>query len=182
MAVTITSRKWRGPRAYEITYESDLTSTDAPVFYIYVDGAFVARTRATTHILHIPRGEAPTIEIADSPVTTPASVPGKAELAWYAVTGAVAYRVEEYVDSAWVARATIRDTNAVRGHYQWRSRFLEDATEHQFRIIPIDAGGNEGTARTHTILMVRRPDPPVVTVAYNGSATPTVTITAVSGV
>ena len=83
--------------------------------------------------------------------------------------------MEAHEGGSWVTRATIEDTGA--GYYQWESGWLADVTSHEFRVTPVGADGNEGTATGWVVLMVRWPDPPEVGVTY-AAGTGKVTIAA----
>lgn len=174
-----------GDRAFKLVWSSDQAdpADDKLLFYVYQDGRQVARTQATEWMFHVEQGASSRIEIFDTdPEASGAggisdAWPGRMHLAWKNVEGATSYRVEEFVASVWTARRTIAD-DGNKPNFGFISRFLEDVTIHQFRVIPIAANGLEGTARTFSALMVRHPDQPVTTKTYNGSGTPTVTIAA----
>jgi len=121
-------------------------------------------------------GEGIALEILDSEaaILSPA-FPGRLTLNWTAVTSAKSYRVEEYVAAVWTERETI----TARGEtaFSWETRWLENQTTFQFRVIPITAGGTEGTALTYSALMVRADEVPDVTYTY-AAGTGKVTIAA----
>ena len=71
------------------------------------------------------------------------------------------------MESEWTERARVRHRETA--YMQWMTRWLEDETSHQFRVVPVGTNGNEGTARTLTCLMVRNPTPPDVDYAYSNS-------------
>lgn len=163
----------------KISFVSDATP---PIpFRVYVGGVLVSSWTAPTTAgeinLTIPPGDAPFVEVLDKACANPSiAYPGRITLQWTTVTSAARYRIDEYVATVWTERATLTDNG--EGSFSWVSRWLEDVTTHQFRVVPISSAANEGTPITQTVLMVRHPDPPSVTYTYNGAGTPTVTIAA----
>ena len=63
-----------------------------------------------------------------------------------------------------------KETFFGRRYFNWRSRVLEDSATHQFRVTPIGANGNNGTAKNFVVLMVRIPDPPRVSYSYSAGS------------
>lgn len=179
MAITYGKVQPIDATSFRLTWTSDET---APVpFRVYVGGRLVSSwespTQAGEIILTVPAGDAPFIEVLDKACDIPAiAFSGRITLQWSSITGAANYRIEEYVDSVWTERNVITDNGD--GVFTWLSRWLEDVTTHQFRIVPISTAGNEGTPIEKTVFMVRHPDPPDVEYTYNGSSTPTITISA----
>lgn len=164
MTVTINSINRISSEAVQIKYSSDLSN---PVFFIYIDGELYDTTEAASAIIRINPGESPVISIIDSliPGEIPAYYPKYAALTWWYLNGAVEYRIEEYIGSAWVVRDTIPENG--KGYYLWKSRVLEDCVSHSFRVIPVDEKGNDGTAQEFEILMVRIPDEPQCEFSYS---------------
>ena len=117
------------------------------------------------------------IQVLDVSTTEPTDAPSaRRVLSWGGASDCAAYRVEEYRDSEWVARATVRNTG--RPRYSFTTRPLEDVTTHQFRVVPIAPSGDEGTATQKNFVVVRTPDVPRVTYTY-ASATGKVTVATV---
>jgi hypothetical protein len=171
MGVLVTEVKQIGPNGWRLSYQSDLPN---PTFYIYQDGLLVDTTKATTRVLSVPAGESLVVEVLDDPAIKPeAAFPGRLTLGWYSVANAASYRIEEYVSSSWVQRKRVVESG--RGYYQWKTRWLEDSTVHQFRVVPVGTNGNDGDPLVFSVLMVRHPDPPDVSYSYS-AATQTVTI------
>lgn len=159
------------------------TSTEtAPVtFRVFRDGqqisSFTSPDQSGEITVSVPPGEHVVIDVLDTASQVPAKVfPARMTVHWESVSDAVKYRVEEFVASVWTLRQEIVDSGA--GAYTWLSRDLEDVTTHQFRVIPVDAADNQGTALTFSTLMVRYPAPPDVTFSYDGAGPKTVTISA----
>ncbi len=163
--VTIQPPERIGNKTVLFRYSSDLGGT--PTFYIYLDGIRIAETKLTQYEIAIGINENSIVEILDDSDTQPQPVyPGRVRLGWFFVEDAQYYLIEEYVGAAWVPRRKVPDAG---GYHAWMSRFLEDCQTHQFRITPVGIDGNEGTAKTFTILMVRHPDVPDVAYSYSNS-------------
>jgi len=177
MTVTMStnSPQYLGPMSWLISWSGGAAGA---TYYVYRDGQLIATTPGSSIVLSVEPGETPIIEVFDDADTAPMeSHPGRVTLAWYASTGAAVdhYRIDEYVSSVWTARARIKDNGD--GYFLWRSRGLEDVTTHQFRVVPVGDNGNEGTADTRNVLMVRYPDSPDLSVAWD-SGTNKVTFSA----
>ncbi len=173
MTVTISEPAYIAPGQWLVEWTTDLGA--GTTYWIYLDGMLLEADSPTTSMVVVLDGSnALELEVLDvEPLETDPVYPNRARFAWYGVTGAVEYRVEEYVSAAWTERKTFASEDA--DFFAFESRVLEDATTHQFRVIPIGADTNEGTALTFSVLMVRRPDPPVVSYTY-ASGTGKVTI------
>lgn len=163
MAVTITEATRIGRTTWRLSWTSSLES---PTFYIYLDGVLADQTEAQTRQFEIAPGEQVDIQIFDSSSDTPeASYPGRVTLGWEWVDGAVAYRIQRWTGSAWEDYATVAD--AGQAAFTAQTPYLDDVTTHQFRIIAEDFQGLQGSAKEATVFMVRRPDQPSATVAYD---------------
>lgn len=145
------------------------SDADDPIYRVYRDGELVLTTRATTYDAAIADGAAPVFDVVDQEDADPSAFPPFAVVQWYQVADAAAYRVEQYVDSAWTMLVTVADDG--RGYYQHRTATLADDTTHQFRVVPVSAAGNDGTPTTLSILMVRYPDPPDPAFSYDSGST-----------
>ena len=170
MTVALVSKDLEGTGLWRITWTSD-----AQPVRIYRDGRLVDTTRANTRLFQIPAGEYATIELLDADDT--ASAVGASRriiMQWDREEGADHYRVEQYVDAAWVLRRTFQQTD--QAQYTWRSHVLEDSTEHTFRVVPIGENQNEGDVALAVVTMVREPDSPNIAHGYD-SGTGVVTIT-----
>ena len=177
MTVTIDPPTDLGDGVFRVTWSTD--QGDGTVFYVYLGGLFAFETQLTEWTFQTPAGgetAALHIEILDEePGYDPEVLPGRALLCWYGVDDVDYYTVEEYVDSSWTERQRIIDRG--EGYFRWRSRILEDVTTHQFRVTATGDNGNDSTALSLTIFMVRVPDKPRVTYAYD-DGTRKVTISA----
>lgn len=148
--------------SYLINWSSDLPS---PVTYrVWINGVDMGTTQATAWTVQ-PGDQ---IQVSDDPdASAILTLPRAAVLQWLKSTGSPDhYRVDEYIDSAWIERIRIKHA-ADLPYYQFKTRDLEDDTLHQFRVTPVSAGGQDGTARTYSFLMVRRPDAPELSYSYD---------------
>jgi hypothetical protein len=149
-----------------MTWSSDL---EAPSYRVYVDGRLALETDLAEYLLRAEAGEYPVIEVLDDPDALPESLhPPRLDLWWLAVLAADYYRVDEYVNAAWIERARLREDGS--GAYRWRSRVLEDEAVHEFRVVAVGADGNEAMAVERSALMVRVPDPPDAAYVYDVEA------------
>lgn len=141
------------------------SSTRPGPYFIYVDGVLAARTWATAAILAAEAGSSIEVQDGDEPPVQ-RGYPAYALIAWWGVSGASGYRVEQYIDSSWVAQRSFEEDG--RGYWIWRSASLADLQTHQFRVIA--EGTNDSTAVTFAVSMVRRPEVPDVDYAYDAGA------------
>lgn len=166
MAITSLTITQLGQTDWRLTFASDDAS---PVFYAYRDGQLIATTTATWLDVQIPADTYPVFDVVDDTDDAPAdSYPGWLLLQWATVSGTHHYAVERLISGSWLEQARI--THDGRGYYQWRTAWLADITTHTYRIVAVDAAGNEADPLTLAALMVRHPDPPDVDIAANEPA------------
>jgi len=172
MSVTLTREEQVDEYTWLFEWQSTLSD---PTYYIYVDGLLALITQEESFQLDVGEGFA-AFQVFDSSSDVPADVlPGRAVLSWPTAAGNATYYVEEYVDSEWVLRATLKSTS--ERVLSFVSRFLEDDQTHQFRLRPADtASGIDGTIRAISFFMVRPPDSPEVSYSVD-TGTGVVTIT-----
>ena len=169
MTISAVSKQSEGPGAWRLSW-----SSDAQPVRVYRDGTLVDTTRANTRLFQVPVGEYAGIELRDADDTeTSHGKPRRIKMQWTAEPDADYYRIEEYVDAAWVLRWTCAETGQTQ--YTWRSFALNDSTNYSFRVVPVGKNHNYGTAATTTVLMVRHPDTPDIEHSYR-SETRIVTI------
>lgn len=181
------------PAFWRLDFASDVPNA---TFRIYLNGVRVG-TRAGTEeppgsgndvtgffVLSVPEGSSPVIDVLDDDTAAaPDGNPDYVTLVWYSPGGPLSaatvdyYRIDENIGSIWTETAYVPDTGA--GYFTWTSEPLADGVTHQFRVVPVGQNGNPGTAVTFLMLVVRYPDPPAVTYAFN-PGTGTVTIAAAS--
>ncbi len=174
MAVTYSSIVQISATQWRLVFESDLGGT--PTFYIYADGILIDSTTRTWREVGVEAGEQIQFEVLDDVNATPVTAyPGRLFMTWVPVANDQSYRVEEFVSAAWVVRTTIQV--GVETYFSFTSRYLEDVTTHQFRVIPVGTNEEDGSARPFTALMVRRPDRAEMALTY-ASGTAKVTVSA----
>jgi len=103
----------------------------------------------------------PPLEIVDDEDDAESDLyPPYAILQWRTVDGADSYLVEEYVDSAWEYRRSVRESGA--GWYMYKTDMLDDLTSVQYRVSALNLRGSAGTAVSYTFTIARNPDTPEV--------------------
>jgi hypothetical protein len=157
-----------GPSTRRLFWSSDLP--DAPTYRIYVNGRYVRTTMAECADFPMAyfAGESGVVEILDDAVTPPeTAIAPRALLAWDNVSGASLYRIERYVDAAWVV---VKEIAADQDRYHfWTPPLSGRATAHQFRVTTIGEDENEATPTVISVLMTRHPDPPIVSFSFSDS-------------
>lgn len=174
MAITSFTQTPISASLWRLNFTSD--DPDA-VFRIGVDGVLVGTTQNTYWDVAVSPGEHVIVEVYDDNTAFVATYPGRVTLAWDAVENAAYYSVEEYVDAEWVVRQEV-PAQVRKTHYTWPTRYLEDVTDHQFRVRPFGENGLVGYVRSFNFKMVRYPDPATVAFSYDsgtGEITATVT-------
>lgn len=160
MAVTYQQPRLIGQYRWRIEWSSDLGSPPPDGYRIYMSGVLVATTNKESWDVTLRSGESLVFEVLDDADLEPTTAfPGKLTIGWRRVSNAVKYRLEEYVASVWTAVKSISDDGSE--WYSVQTRFLEDVTIHQHRIVPVDVYENDGTALSFSTLMVRHPDIPI---------------------
>ena len=172
MSITITTIIPLGHNRYQVTVTSSLGA--GTTIYWRSSGGWEHRGLET--VVEVPGLNGETFEVSDVAFTDD-PYPGYAILQIFIdetddVTQA---RFEEFYAAEWVVRE-LRTLDG-SGWYQFRSRFLEDVTTHQFRVTLLDAIGNESAVTTLNEFMVRVPDDPDLRFTYD-SGTGKVTVSA----
>lgn len=179
MSVTFTETTVVDPTAVRIKFTSDAST---PVtFRVFVMGllatTFVSSDGYGQFDLAVGEGEQPYVQVIDDDVSREDyAFPGSMTLAWQAKAGAVSYRVDEWVASEWIERETVADRG--EGAFVHLTHWLDDATTYQWRVVPIDSTGNDGTALEFEFTFVRHPDVPDVTYPVDASGNLVVTAAA----
>lgn len=164
MSVTTLTVTRVGDVGFRLDFASDQPE---PTFYVYRDGRAVSEGTQPSYLAVVLPGESPVFEVLDDAEAAPQEgYPAYVTLSWYAGGADVdRYLVQQFVSGVWTTKATVRDSG--RPYFTWRSGTLADVTSHQFRVIPVGDNGNQGTATSFTVLMVRYPDPPDVAFSYD---------------
>lgn len=166
MSITSVTCDYAGGRSWRFTAVSSLPT---PTYYWRVDGARWHSGPEDTVLVPIDDGT-PTVWVSDDGWgSDDEHFPGRQTLQVFIdedSSPAYAYlRIDEYVSGSWTERKRL--TCDGRGWYTWTSRYLEDVTVHQFRVVPVGENGNEGTPASFAALMVRHPSPPAVSHSYD---------------
>jgi hypothetical protein len=151
MAITSYAQVRNGTET-TITVVSDLVGT--VYYHWYVDGALLASTTAPTWSILLEPGEQVRIEVLDTLdpdfdalAAAPIGYPSRRSLYWLRSIDAdvVKYRVEQQQDAgAWSTIGTVPAT-VDAWTYSFLTPQLADMAEYTWRIIPVDAAGNDGT-------------------------------------
>lgn len=168
-----------------ITVTSDLVGT--VYFHWYLDGAWVGETRTGERTFYLEDDDQLRLEVLDTtdadydPVANaPTAWPARRTISWTRPGEAdvVRYKIEQQKDGgAWTQIGIVHQDDRTWWH-QWRTDRLTDLSTYSWRITPIDAAGNEGTAKTiGSEKIVRTPDSPRWAYTFNTPAT-TVTFSA----
>lgn len=184
MTVTAYTFEDLGASLWRVNATSDLT---APVwFYWYVDGVFQGSETAGEWLLQLDADEQVDVVAVDT--TDPAAFDVEANaptvyaarrtIWWTRSTDAdtASYRIYQ---KAGAGSFVLQDEvlQADEWEHAWRTDRLTDLETYTWEVRPVDAAGNEGTALSiGPELIVRQPDAPSFTVAFNAGAT-TVTFT-----
>jgi hypothetical protein len=78
------------------------------------------------------------------------------------------YRIDQRAGGGdWQAAGTVaRDGEA--WSYQWTTGRLDDLTEYEWRVVPVDLAGNDGEpVATEVQVVVRVPDAPLFDIAFD---------------
>lgn len=159
----------------QVEVTSDLTD---PTYFWYVDGVYFARTAVPWVMVHMPeddQGEVIAIDTTspdafDVQANAPTAYPARRELWWTRSQDAdVAFhRVKQQREAE--GYETIEDV-AVSEDWAYRliTPRLDDLTNYDWRVVPVDAAGNEGTALAlGPEKIVRKPDAPNYSVSFDG--------------
>jgi hypothetical protein len=147
----------------------------------YLDGTYVGKTRAGTRTFHLPAGEqvrleaVPTDEENYDPIANaPIGYSARRTLWWIRslTTDAAQYRIDQRKGTdEWSTLALIGHDDD-RWDYSLLTGRLDDLADYTWRIVPIDAAGNEGG---ETLIgperIVRTPDAPNFSTAFDPQTT-----------
>jgi hypothetical protein len=156
---------------------SDLTP---PVYFFwYVDGAYVgsttgAGTATSVRGFGLPPDDQVRIDVLDSTdpafdalAAAPDGYPARRTLTWIRSIDAetAVYRVEQQREAEGYEEIGYVGADAATWQYQLLSPRLDDLTTYDWRVIPVDASGVDGTPiAIGPESIVRRPDAPEFTV------------------
>lgn len=164
MAVDSLRQEFISPTLVRVYFTSTLES---PTFYVWVDGALFGTTTGAYMDIPVGLNRIAQVDVFDDANDAPAVVlPSTVILRWEDMTEAAIFRVEQWVDAAWVVRAQVPSANGRMP--RWESEPLADGETHMFRVVPVDGTGRDGVPREFSGLMVRYPDAPVAAISVAG--------------
>jgi len=172
MSVTYESYQQIGPTTWYVAVSS--TESD-PTYRWYLDGVLILTGPQSWRYIDVGEGSFQ-LEVRDDASAAAEAYPAYAILSWQTVTDADNWRVEQYVEDAWTLKRTIADNG--QSAFRYQTDELTDGTAYQFRAVPVNAEGIQGTAREWSFTCVRRPAAPSVGYTYTGAVSKTVTIAA----
>lgn len=151
------------------TWRFSWASGTAP-YRVYLRGKLLATISAEFYEIEElgAADEPPPLEVLDAAgAASPDSVlnPCRAILQWRAVSAAKYYVVRELVSASWQKRAQIQEVGC--GYYSFESAALADGSATSWRVVAIDALGNESAPVAFSVTTVRNPEPPEVSLAYD---------------
>ena len=186
-------RLWRSPKriapvTYQVQRFGQLTTVTvtadlaAPCFYYwYLDGVFVERTTANVKEFHLGVGDQARVEVVashahdlDTAAAAPDGWPARRRIWWVRSLDASvrSYRVDQKLGAGdWTELQTVHHA-AEAWQYEIITGRLTDLGEYQWRVVPIDAAGNDGSAVSiASETLVRRPDSPRFAIAFDDGTT-----------
>jgi len=89
-------------------------------------------------------------------------------LQWRRIAGALYYQIEQYVDTAWVLRERLAESDSE--YYGYYTAVLPDCTITQWRVSALNSLGDEGVSVSFSSYLVRNPPPPEVVIDYAAGA------------
>lgn len=135
-------------------------------YRIYRNGILIDETSGTSIHVHSGSRESVLIEVIADPDGIPIEVnPSRIDLRWAATAATKLYRIEKFVDAAWVTVGSRAEDGS--SAYSFRSESLADDTTHEFRVVPVGDNGNDGTPATLDKKVIRHPDAPDVGVTFD---------------
>ena len=158
-----------------VTVTSDLSGTI--YYHWYIDGSFIATTQLNVYQFYLENDDQVRIEINDTndpdydPIANaPAGYPARRTIYWVRSQDSDVrhYRIEQQKDGGgWASIGEVlHDVN--QWAYSLESPRLDDLSEYEWRIIPVDLAGNDGTALAlDSEKIVHTPDAPDFTVTFN---------------
>jgi hypothetical protein len=164
----------------QVTAVSNLAGK--PIYYFwYLDGSPQSPTTSPTRSFRLDPGQQAEILCLDSldpdfdaVANAPPGFPARRTLFWIRslATAVDHYRVEESSDggATWTPIGQVQQLGP-----QWTHALLTpplaDLTGYRWRIVPVDAAGNDGAALAPPAeFVVRRPDAPQFAISYDASA------------
>jgi hypothetical protein len=144
-------------------------------YRVFLDGLQHKTVDAATVTIDLPgyTDYPPSIEVLDDTMedveATSVAYPNYVTLQWVGVSTAAYYSIQYYEDSIWTQLDIVREIGA--GYYIYRTSRIDNDESAQWRIVPIDTQGNQGTPSTFTFSVVGLPTSPTdVSHEYSGGS------------
>jgi hypothetical protein len=137
-----------------------------------VDGVLAATVTTATVTLNLTGYDdyPPPAEVLDATMddeySEGVSYPPYVIIQWVGVAEASRYLVQRY-DGSWTQVDSV--VHSAVQYYQYRTSKIENDEAAQWRIVPVDTLGNQGTALSFNFAVIGNPPPPEsVSVGYSG--------------
>lgn len=167
----------RQGNAVLVTADSNLGPDGKVWYHWYVDGSYIASTTDNSHYIFLQADEQAQIEVVDTmdpdfdPVANaPIGYPARKTIFWYRSMESDIdyYRVDQKEGAGdWTEIGRVPHDDSP-WHYSLLTPRLTDLTAYQWRVMPVDQAGNDGTATTYDAeTVVRTPDAPDFTQTYD---------------
>jgi len=174
-ALTQTRHSTFGGTLLVVRATSDLAGT--VYYHWYLDGVWIGATVSSTRTLFVAEDEQVRVAVHDTTdpnfdglAAAPTAGPRRRTIWWVRslASDVAVYRVDQRVDAGeWTAVARVAADPAA-WTYQVQTGVLTDLAEHEWRVVPLDAAGNEGTPLAlDAEKVVRLPDAPDWTAAFD---------------
>jgi len=173
MAITNLTAKRLGKFEVQVTATSSLTG--AVYYYWFLDGLFIGVTEVNTRTVYLQDAAQAKLAVVDSntQVNDPSTLvpemwPGRRELWFVRSTGADHYLLEQQKNGGEWEQVCSHWPNTDQWDYTIQLASLEDLATYVWRIVPVDAAGNRGSARVlESERIVRAPDAPNYTISFD---------------
>ncbi len=157
------------------------TLTGTVYYHWYLDGSYLGVTQSPSRTLYIDHEDMGRLDVLDTndadfdPIeNAPDEFPARRNLFFVRSVDVdvVKYRIEQQVDGgAWETAGYVQHDSS-RWSYLFLTDRLDDLSDYAWRVVPIDAAGNEGTALTLAAeRIVRRPDAPEFVATFDDGTT-----------
>ena len=178
MAITSYSQQRLG-NATVVTVVSGLSGTI--YYHWYLDGSLVASTEVPTWTFFVEAAEQLRVEVKDTNdpdydtvANAPAGYPARRTLEWVRSldTTTDRYRIEQRLDAGSWTTIGLMPVDSTAWTYRWLTPRLTDLGSYEWRVVPQDAAGNDGTALAlDAETVVRTPDAPDFTATFDSGTT-----------
>lgn len=162
-----------------VTVASDLSGTI--YYHWYIDGAYIASTQASEYTFHLADSDSVRVDINDTndadydPIANaPAGYPARRSITWQPSLEATVkiYNIEQKIGAGSFVTIGMIPHRPGAWEYVLLSPRLADLTVHTWQVSALDAAGETlGTRTLGGETIVRIPDAPDFTVAFDGGTT-----------